>query len=115
MISKVLVNHAERTYFNDYEDIRSDTMCGVTNEKVLKAMDKLVRRYRKHWLCDCMFVENDDGSGWRLMYGYDPELFDKGVQEKSLRLRHYTNYRTGSWDTEENVSLTYAKQAIVGA
>ena len=114
MITDVRVNFTERTYFNDYNDVRSDTMCGVTLEKVERAIDKLVRRYRKHQLRDCMFVANDDNTGWRLCYDYDRELFDKGVHTVFLRLRHYTNMSTESWDTEKSVSVAYAKSAIMG-
>ena len=114
MIKRVTVNHSERTYFNDYSDIRSDEMCGVTDEKVERAIDKLCRRYRTNQLCDCMHVENEDGSGWRLMFDYDPELFDRGIHIKGLRLRHYLTFRTDSWDTDAHVSASYAKRAILG-
>lgn len=112
-ITDVLINHTERNYFDDYSEIRSDHMTGVTPEKVEKAIDKLARRHRRG-LYDCMFVTNDDGTGWRLTYDFDPELFEKGVHEKFLRLRHYTNMGIDSWDCEEGVSVTYAKQAIIG-
>lgn len=114
MIKQVTVNHTERNYFNDYNEIRTDRITGVTLAKVYKAIDKLVRRYKSNGRTDCMFVTNDDGSGWRLVYDFDPELFEKGVHEKFLRLRHYTNISVDSWDTEENVSVAYEKQAITG-
>lgn len=112
-ITDVLVNHTERNYFDDYSEIRSDYMTGVTPEKVEKAINKLARRHRRG-LYDCMFVKNGDGTGWRLTYDFDPELFEKGVHEKFLRLRHYTNMGTDSWDYEESVSVAYAKKAIIG-
>lgn len=113
-ITDVLVNYTERNYFNDYDETRTDRITGVTLAKVSKAIDKLVRRYKSNGKTDCMFVTNDDGTGWRLVYDFDPELFDKGVYEKYLRLRHYTNMSADSWDTEDNVSVAYAKQAITG-
>lgn len=116
MIEQVIVNHVERNYFNDYGEMRSDQMVGIEPEKVAKAIDKLCRRYRNSdgYERDCMLVTNDDGSGWRLWYDYDPELFEKGVTLRALRLRHFTDMRHDSWDTEENVSIAYAKQAIIG-
>jgi hypothetical protein len=114
MISKVIVNHDERNYFNDYEEVRSDEMMGVEPEKLVKAIDKLVRRYHSGNRIDCMFVKNDDGTGWRLMYDIDPELFERGVEEKVLRLRHYTSMAYNSWDTDVCVSVMYAKKTIIG-
>jgi hypothetical protein len=113
-ITNVTVNHTERNYFNDYDEVRTDRITEVTLVKVLKTIDKLVRRYRSSGRTDCMFVTNDDGTGWRLVYDFDPELFDKGITKKYLRLRHYINMSADSWDTEENVSVAYAKQAISG-
>lgn len=114
MIEQVTVNHTERNYFDDYNETRTDTMTGVDDGKVLAAIDKLVRRYRSKGECDCIFVTNDDGSGWRLVYDFDPELFDRGVTKKFLRLRHYTNMRYDSWDTENSVTVPRAKRAIIG-
>lgn len=114
-ITEVTVNHTERNYFNDYSEIRSDVMTGVTNEKVSRAIDKLHRRYRDKGECDCMFVRNADGTGWRLMYGYNPYTFDERHSVKELRIRHITNMNTDSWDTEERVSLSKAKRLILGA
>ena len=116
MISEVIVNHEERNYFNDYSEIRSDHMCGVEDDKVIKAIDKLVRRYKDKYnpRRDCMFVINEDGSGWRLMFDHDRDLLEKGVEQRFLRLRHFTNVSISSWDTEETVSVAYAKQAILG-
>lgn len=113
-ISEVTVNHTERNYFNDYDEIRRDEMVCITAERVAKAIDKLVRRYRSKKECDVLFVTNSDGTGWRLMYDIDPELFERGIEEKGLRLRHYTSMRYNGWDTDENVSVTYAKEAIIG-
>lgn len=113
-ITEVVVNYTARNYFNDYDETRSERMTWIEPEKVSKAIDKLVRRYRNNKECDCMFVKNDDGTGWRLTYDFDPELFEKGVHEKFLRLRHYTNMGIDSWDSEEGVSVAYAKQAIIG-
>jgi hypothetical protein len=113
-ISEVTVNHTERNYFNDYDEIRRDDMVCITAEKVAKAIDKLVRRYRSKKECDVLFVTNSDGTGWRLMYDIDPELFERGIEKKGLRLRHYTNMRYNGWDTDECVSVTYAKEAING-
>lgn len=113
-ITEVVVNYTARNYFNDYDETRSERMTWVEPEKVSKAIDKLVRRYRSKKECDVLLVTNSDGTGWRLMYDIDPELFEKGIEEKGLRLRHYTNMRYNSWDTDENVSVTYAKEAIIG-
>lgn len=114
-IATVTVNHEERNFFNDYGEIRSDMMVGVEPEKVARAIDKMVRRHRKDRLIlDCMLVQNHDNTGWRLMYGYDPELFEKGIEERFLRLRHYTDWYSQSWDTEESVSVAAAKKAILG-
>lgn len=113
-ITEVVVNYTARNYFNDYDEIRRDEMVCITAEKITKAIDKLHRRYRTKGECDVLFVTNSDGTGWRLVYDFDPELFDKGVAEKYLRLRHYTNMSADSWDTEDNVSVAYAKQAIIG-
>lgn len=115
MIERVIVNHTERNYFNDYDELRSDEMIGIDADKVSRAIDKLVRRYRSNQECDCMFVKNDDDTGWRLMYGYDERCFDPKTSKKTLRLRHYTVYSADSWDTEETVSVARAKRAIVGS
>lgn len=114
MIQTVTVNHAERNYFNDYEDVRSDRMTGVSAEKVAKAIDKLARRFRSRQTCDCLFVDNDDRSGWRLMYDFDSKTFDPKSSVRELRLRHYVNTETSSWDTEEVVTVTKAKRMILG-
>lgn len=46
MITNVIVNHTERNYFNDYDETRSDVMCGVDYDKLCRAIDKLHRRHR---------------------------------------------------------------------
>lgn len=114
MITKVRVNHIERNYFNDYDEVRSDEMIRPTAEKTAKAIEKLVRRYRSKGECDVLFVTNSDGTGWRLTYDFDPELFEKGIETKALRLRHYINMRYNSFEADENVSVAYAKKAIIG-
>jgi sugar phosphate isomerase/epimerase len=113
-ITEVVVNYETRNYFDDYNEIRSDHMTWVKPEKVLRAIDKLVRRYRNHQTCDCMFVKNDDDTGWRLMYGYDERRFDPKTSKRTLRLRHYTVYSIEGWDTEETVSVARAKECILG-
>jgi hypothetical protein len=113
-ITEVVVNYTAWNYFDDYDEIRSERMAWVEPEKVSKAIDKLVRRYRNRRECDCMFVKNENGTGWRLMYDIDPELFESGIEEKGLRLRHYTNMRHSIWDTDETVSVAKAKERILG-
>jgi hypothetical protein len=113
-ITEVEVNHTERNYFNDYDEIRRDEMLHVTAEKVAKAIDKLVRRYRSKGEGDVLFATNSDGTGWRLMYDIDPELFERGIEEKGLRLRHYTSMMYNGWDTDETVSVAKAKERILG-
>ena len=113
-ITEVVVNYMARNYFNDYDETRSERMTWVEPEKVSRAIDKLVRRYRSNRECDCMFVKNDDDTGWRLMYGYDERHFDQKTSKKTLRLRHYTVYSVDGWDTEETVSVTMAKERILG-
>ena len=113
-ITEVVVNYTARNYFNDYDETRSERMTWVEPEKVSKAIDKLVRRYRNSQECDCMFVKNDDGTGWRLMYGYDERRFDPKTSKRNLRLRHYTVYSADSWDTEQTVSVARAKECILG-
>lgn len=108
-IRNVRVNHSESNYFNDGEEIRTDEMLFPSAEKVARAIDKLVRRYRSRKECDVLFVTNDDGTGWRLMY--DTASMS---EPRKLRLRHFTSMRHNSWDTDENVSVTYAKEAIIG-
>ena len=113
-ITSVHVNHEERNYFDDYSEIRSDDMIGVTDEKVSKAIDKLQRRYRRCGICDCMFVSYSDGTAYRLMYGYDESNFNPATSSKELRLRHYTNYQYGSCDVEKVVTPSEAKRMILG-
>lgn len=112
-IATVTVNHEERNFFSDYKEIRSDMMVGINPENVARAIDKMVRRHRRdESVLDCMLVENYDNTGWRLMYDYD-ENFDPETGRKCLRLRHYTNWNTNSWDTEETVSVAQAKRRIL--
>ena len=108
MITSVHVNHMERNYFNDYTECRSDTMVWVDEEKLVKAIDKLHRRYREKGEHDVMFVEYEDGSGYRLLY--DLIACDRPYE---LRLRHYTNFGIDSYDAEETVSLAEAKRRIL--
>lgn len=110
MIERVIVNHTERNYFNDYDELRSDEMVGADADKVSKAIDKLHRRYRDKGKSDVLFVTYDDGTGYRLMYDFI--ALDRPYE---LRLLHYTNVSTNSWDTEETVSVAHAKRAIVGS
>jgi hypothetical protein len=85
----------------------------MTPEKITHAVNKLVRRH-KNGHDDCLFVIKDHDTGWRLGYDYDPSLVKQGVFDKCLRLTHYTHMSTDSWDSEENVSVAYALQAILG-
>lgn len=116
-IKRVTVNHIERNYFGDYDELRSDTMALVSGEKVARAIDKMVRRHARRGEDDCLFIENDDATAWRLCYDYDPELAKEGVYSKVLRIRHYTRLHRGmgiaSWDTEETTTATAAKRLIV--
>ena len=113
MIKKVSVNHEERNYFNDYTELRTDQMVAITPEKITHAVNKLVRRH-KNGHDDCLFVINDDNTGWRLGYDYDQRLAKQGVFKKHLRLTHYAHLSTDSWDSEENVSVACALKAILG-
>lgn len=113
MIVKVHINYTERNYFNDYDEIRSDETLSISEEKILKAIDKLHRRYRSSGECDCLLVENDDGTGYRLWYSYDDSDFDQKTSQKQLRLRHLTSWSTGGWDTEETVTVSEAKRRII--
>lgn len=113
-ITEVVVNYTARNYFNDYDEMRSERMTWVEPEKVSRAIDKLARRYRSNKESDCMFVKNDDDTGWRLMYGYDERHFDPKTSKRTLRLRHYTVYSADSWDTEKTVSVAKAKEYILG-
>lgn len=121
MITQVVVNHTERNYFNDYGEIRSDKMVGVTAPKVSSAIDKLARRFRNGEV-DVMLVTNDDNTGYMLRYEkVDMEQYvhpTLGTMYRggydALRLRHYTYMPSGSWDTEETVSVAKAKRIILG-
>lgn len=121
MIKRVTVNHEERNYFDDYDELRIDTMSCVTDEKVARAIDKLVRRFRAKGATDAMFVEYEDGSGYSLMFkvvgaeSYEHPTFGAMYRggEYKLVLRHYTYVHTDSWNTEEIVSASGAKKAII--
>ena len=110
-VDKVTVNHYERSYFDDYDELRSDEMLVPSTENVRKTIDKMVRRFRRNNKSDVLFVKYADGSGYRLMYAYD----DEGIRPNmELRLRHYLNMRHDSWDTDEVVSIARAKKLICG-
>ena len=112
-ITEVTVNYSDRNYFNDYDEFRSDSILGIDETKIIRAIEKLHRRFVKSEKTDCMFITNEDGTGWRLMYDYDRENFDPKKSKKELRLRHYVKMSTDSWDTEEPVSLAKAKRLIL--
>ena len=103
-ITKVTVNHRERNWFGDYDEQRTDEMLFVSDEKVAKAIERLHRRYLggKEW--ECLFVTNDDNTGWRLMHDNDGKMV----------LRHYTNMKYGGWDTDQIVGVAKAKNLILG-
>lgn len=107
-ISKVTVNHIDKNWFNDYDELYNDEMILVTDEKVAKAVERLVRRFKGWQKTDVLFVTNEDGTGWRLMYDQDQD------GRLALTLRHYTNMEYGSWDTNEKVSAAKAKKLILG-
>lgn len=121
MINKVVVNHTERNYFDDYSEIRTDVMSGVEPEKVTKAIDKLVRRFKTHDESDVMFVMYDDDTAYRLAYqtvGMEEyEHPTLGVMYRgghnALVLRHYTHYSTNSYDTDNEVTAAKAKRLIL--
>lgn len=105
-IIEVTVNHSERNWFGDYDELRSDEMASISKEKVSKAIDKIHRRFASggHW--DVLFVTNDDNTGWRLMHDTD--------QNGKMVIRHYTNMRYGGWDTDQIVGVAKAKRLILG-
>lgn len=112
MITKVIVNHYERNYFNDYDELRHDEMAYITEGVIERAVDKLVRRYRTKGLTDCLFTENHDHTGWRLVYDYEQD--SDTTSKKRLLLRHYTNTVQNSWDIEKVVTPRQAKDKILG-
>lgn len=120
-IAEVTVNHIERNYFNDYDEIRVDRMSGITSEKVVKAVNKLVNRYKSRGDKDTMFVSYDDGTMYRLgfqivgMEQYEHPVFGtmyRGGRD-ALMLRHYTHSATDSWDSEQEVSPAKARRMIL--
>lgn len=121
MITDVSVNHEERNYFNDYDEIRVDHMSNITNEKVAKAVSKLVNRYKSRGAKDTMFVTYDDGTAYRLCYQtVDTEEYEHPVfgtmyrgGRDALMLRHYTYSATDSWDSEQEVSPAKARRMIL--
>lgn len=121
MIAKVVVNHTERNYFDDYSEIRTDVMSGAEPEKVTKAIDKLVRRFKTHDESDVMFVMYDDDTAYRLAYQtVDMEEYEHPVLgtlcrggRDALVLRHYTHYSTNSYDTDKEVTAAKAKRLIL--
>lgn len=106
-IESVRINHTERNYFNDYDELYTDEMCGVDADKLAKAIDKLHRRYLTADKHDVLFVTYTDGTGYRLMHDY-------GIgHDGPLTLRHYVNMRHDSWDTDEKVTVSAAKRRIL--
>lgn len=120
-ITQVTVNHEERNYFNDYDEIRVDRMSNINNENVAKAVRKLVNRYKSHGAKDTMFVSYDDGTAYRLLFQivgmeqYEHPVFGtmyRGGRD-ALTIRHYTNITTDSWDSEQEVSPAKARRMIL--
>lgn len=122
MITKVVVNHTERNYFGDYDEIRTDRMSGITDEKVAKAINKLVNRFKSRGVQDVMFVYFDDDTAYRLGYqtvgieAYEHPTFGTMYRggHDALVLRHYTVSSIDSWDTDEEVTPAKAKHIILG-
>lgn len=120
-IRKVIVNYTERNYFNDYDEIRVDSMSGITNEKVTKAINRLVNRFKSRGAKDTMFVTYDDGTAYRLCYQtVDMEEYEHPVfgtmyrgGRDALMMRHYTHSATDSWDGEQEVSPAKARRMIL--
>lgn len=121
MITGVVVNHEERNYFNDYDEIRVDHMSRVSAEKVTKAISKLVGRFKSRGVKDCMFIHYDDGTAYRLGYQtvemeqYEHPVFGTMYRggHDALVLRHYTHSATDSWDTEGEVTKAKAIRLIL--
>ncbi len=122
VISKVVVNHEEHNYFNDYDEIRTDRMTSITDEKIAKAINKLVNRFKTRGHKDHMFVCYDDDTAYRLGYQtVDMESYEhptygtmyRGGRE-ALVLRHYTHASVDSWDTDREVTVAQAKRLILG-
>jgi len=122
MISRVVVNHEERNYFGDYNEIRTDRMSNITDEKIAKAINKLVNRFKTKRHRDTLFVCYDDDTAYRLCYttvdmeSYEHPTFGtmyRGGRD-ALMLRHYTHISVDSWDTDEEVTAAQAKRRILG-
>lgn len=106
-IESVRINHTERNYFNDYDELYTDEMCGVDADKLARAIDKLHRRYLTADRHDVLFVTYTDGTGYRLMHDY-------GIgHDDPLTLRHYVVMRHDSWDTDDAVTVAEAKRRIL--
>lgn len=122
MITKVVVNHTERNYFNDYDEMRTDRMGAITDEKIAKAINKLVNRFKSRGVKDCMFFCYDDDTAFRLGYQtvgmeqYEHPVFGTMYRggHDALVLRHFTHSSTDSWDKEEVVTVAQAKRRILG-
>lgn len=120
-ITKVIVNHTERNYFNDYDEIRTDHMLNVSEEKVIKAINRLVNRFKSRGVRDSMFFCYDDDTAFRLGYQtVDMEQYEHPVfgtmwrgGHYALVLRHFTHSSTDSWDNEEVVTVAQAKRRIL--
>lgn len=106
-VESVWVNHVDRNYFNDYDEICSDTMVGCDKDKLMYAIGRLHMRFIKSRKTDVLFIKYDDGTGYRLMYDRAP-----WHDEYELRLRHFINMRYDSWDTDETVTVSEAKRRM---
>lgn len=107
MVTSVTVNFFERNFFNDYDELRHDTMVWPCADKVCKAIDKQVRMHRSGNDTPVMFVTTDTNEEYRLMYDYAD-----GATDKVYRIRHYTNATTHSYDHDEPITPSGAKRFI---
>ena len=107
MITNVTVNFFERNFFNDYDELRHDTMVWPCADKVCKAIDKQVRMHRSGNDTPVLFVTTDTNEEYRLMYDYAD-----GATNKVYRIRHYTNSTTHSYDHDEPITPAKAKAFI---
>lgn len=105
-IIRVMVNHTEKNWFGDYVEVRNDEMCFISDEKIAKAIDKLRRMFLSGQKWDCLFVVNDDNTGWRL----SNDIGEGGI----FVLTHYVNIEHDSWDTMQYVGVAEAKRVILG-
>ena len=121
MITKVVVNYIERNYFDDYDEVRTDRMSNISSERVARAINKLINRYKSHGAKDTMFISYEDGTVYRLcfqtvgMEQYEHPVFGtmyRGGRD-ALMLRHYTHSETDSWDSEKEVSPAKARRVIL--